>query len=310
MISQLEAAKHQPTSNKIRFTEEEFNNLCDQVTEVLKQDSTLLILQAPITVCGDVHGQFYDLIAKFSGHADMEPVSPNSKKYLFLGDYVDRGDNSLEVISYLFALKVKYPKSIWLLRGNHETREISHEYGFYDECITVYPEYGERIWEKINNVFCYLPLAAVIGDRIFCVHGGLSPGLENNTPGSPSLDTIKEIQRPIEVPDQGLVCDLLWSDPDPDRPGWNDSERGVSYLFGRDIADKFLRIHDYDLICRAHQCVENGYEFPFYPDNTVLTVFTAPNYDDSANKGAMLDINQDLMCSFTYLESSEYNDTN
>ena len=290
MLNKLETASSQPRNTHIKLLFKDIISLCNQAKEVLKRDPTNIPLQAPITVCGDIHGQFYDFLQYFKTHTVL-----NNKKYLFLGDYVDRGENSIEVISYLFALKIRYPNNVWLLRGNHETRDISTYYGFKKECDTQYGEQGSAIWEAFNEAFLYLPLTAVISERIFCVHGGLSQDLS-------SIEDIEAISRPLTVPESGLVCDLLWADPDPEHYGFFESERGVSYTFGKDVADEFLNNHDYDLICRAHQQVENGYDFPFYPDNSVLTVFTAPDYDHSGNKGAVLDINEELMCSFTYLE--------
>ena len=155
---------------------------------------------------------------------------PPETKLLFLGDYVDRGRNSIETFAYLLAMKVKYPSEVWLLRGNHETRDISQLYGFWNECTE---RYGPRLWEKFVDVFSYLPLAAVISNRIFCVHGGLSKGLTN-------LDTIKNMKRPIDIPDSGPLADLLWADPSNEHDGFEESERGTSYTYGVDVVEEFL----------------------------------------------------------------------
>ena len=281
MINILEKARDKPRDTTILLDKSDIHFLCDEAIKILKQDPIHLELEAPITVCGDIHGQLYDLIS----FINRDVVQKNH--FLFLGDYVDRGKNSTETIVFLLCLKVKYPKQIFLLRGNHESPEISQYYGFLEECQRVY---DEAIWTHINEVFSYLPISAVIGERIFCVHGGLSPELQN-------VSQIKTIKRPYNVPERGLICDLLWSDPDPQHSGWTPSSRGVSYEFGKDTVEDFLNNHDYDLICRAHQDVDEGFEFPF-PENTVLTIFTAPNYEGSNNKGAVLDVNEHLMCSF------------
>jgi serine/threonine-protein phosphatase PP1 catalytic subunit len=243
-----------------------------------------------LNVCGDIHGQFYDLVDIFARCGSVP-----DENYLFLGDYVDRGNNSIETITYLLALKVRYADHIWLLRGNHETHDVSHKYGFYDEVMRRYQ--SEELWQRFNDVFMYLPIAAVISDSIFCVHGGLSPELD-------SLARIEKLVRPLVIPSRGLLSDLLWSDPEPGQNGWGKSERGTGqYTFGADIADAFLRANDLDLLCRAHQVVPDGYEFPFHPNETVLTVFSAPAYPgEDNNKGAVLKVDSALQCSFTIFD--------
>lgn len=181
---------------------------------------------------------------------------PGNVNYLFLGDYVDRGKNSLETISLLLAYKVKYPENFFLLRGNHESENINKIYGFYDECKK---RYSIKLWKKFTDTFNCLPVAALIDDKILCMHGGLSPELH-------SLEQIKNIVRPTDIPEQGkipnayigLLCDLLWSDPDKQTTGWGPNERGVSVTFSGSIVDTFLKKHDLDLICRAHQVYFNS----------------------------------------------------
>lgn len=189
-------------------------------------------------LAGDIHGQYRDLLRlfKFGGY-------PPSANYLFLGDYVDRGKQSLETICLLLAYKIRYPDKIFLLRGNHEDAKINRIYGFYDECKR---RFNVRLWKMFTDCFNCLPVAALIDDKILCMHGGLSPELQN-------LDQIREIQRPTDIPDYGLLCDLLWSDPDPRIEGWADSDRGVSCTFGADKVAEFLDKNDLDLICRGHQ---------------------------------------------------------
>lgn len=187
---------------------------------------------------GDVHGQFSDLLRLFE-YGGLPPAA----NYLFLGDYVDRGKQSIETICLLLAYKIKYKENFFLLRGNHECASINRIYGFYDECKR---RFNVRLWKTFTDCFNCLPVAALIDEKILCMHGGLSPDLKN-------LDQIRNIARPVDVPDQGLLCDLLWADPDKDIEGWGENDRGVSYTFGADKVAEFLQKHDLDLICRAHQ---------------------------------------------------------
>jgi serine/threonine-protein phosphatase PP1 catalytic subunit len=187
---------------------------------------------------GDIHGQYSDLLRLFE-YGGFPPEA----NYLFLGDYVDRGKQSLETICLLLSYKIKYPENFFLLRGNHECASINRIYGFYDECKR---RFNIRLWKTFTDCFNCLPVAALIDEKILCMHGGLSPDLKN-------LDQIKKIARPTDVPDTGLLCDLLWADPDKDVTGWGENDRGVSFTFGADIVSDFLQKHDLDLICRAHQ---------------------------------------------------------
>lgn len=236
-----------------------------------------------------MHGQYYDLLRLFE-YGKFPPEA----NYLFLGDYVDRGKQSLETICLLLAYKVKYPENFFLLRGNHECASINRIYGFYDECKR---RFSVRLWKCFVDCFNCLPIAAIIDEKILCMHGGLSPELT-------SMEKIKRIIRPIDVPDQGLLCDLLWSDPNPDIQGWGDNEREVSYTFGQDVVSVFLQKHGLDLVCRAHQVVEDGYEF--FASRQLVTVFSAPNYcGEFDNSGALMTVDETLMCSFQILKPIE-----
>lgn len=189
---------------------------------------------------------------------------------------MDRGKQSIEVICLLMAYKIRFPENFFILRGNHESAGINRIYGFYDECKR---RYSIKLWKTFSDVFNCLPAAALVDEKIFCMHGGLSPELE-------SLQQIADLERPCDVPDMGLLCDLLWSDPDatiavsfissrkittfgitqlitlfPHYQGWGENDRGVSFVFGADVVTTFLERHDLDLIVRAHQVVEDGYEF-------------------------------------------------
>jgi len=246
----------------------------------------LLEIRAPINICGDTHGQYYDLLRLF----EMGSFPPEAN-YLFLGDYVDRAHQSIETICLLLCYKIKYPLNFFLLRGNHECASINRIYGFYDECKR---RYSIKLWRQFGDVFDCLPVAALVEDKIFCMHGGLSRELHN-------LTQINSEKRPCDVPDEGLLCDLLWADPDPEVYGWQESDRGVSYVFGADVLQKFLHEQELDLICRAHQVVEDGYEFQ--ADRQLVTIFSAPNYcGEFDNAGGMMVVSEDLMCSFQILK--------
>ncbi|WVZ61368.1 hypothetical protein U9M48_011260 [Paspalum notatum var. saurae] len=267
----------------VQLAEGEIRELCSAAKEVFLRQPNLLELQAPISICGDVHGQFRDLLRIFHA-AGLPPRT----KYLFLGDYVDRGHHGIETICLLLAFKLRHPENLFLLRGNHECASINRIYGFYDECKR---RYTVRLWRIFADCFNCMPVAALVDARILALHGGISPHLR-------TLDQIARMPRPAEVPDQGLLCDLLWSDPAADVSGWAPNhERGVSCTFGPDVLSAFLRAHDLDLLCRAHQVVEDGYQF--FADRKLVTVFSAPNYcGEFDNDAAVMAIDADLVCSF------------
>jgi serine/threonine-protein phosphatase PP1 catalytic subunit len=285
----INTGKHQP-GTPVDLPERELLSLCTASKAILLRQPILLALQPPLTICGDIHGQFRDLVRIFE-----EWDYPPATNYLFLGDYVDRGPQSIETISLLLLLKVAHPESIFLLRGNHECSYINREFGFYDECLS---RYSKRLWEGFRDVFNCLPVAAIVDDRIFCVHGGISPGLLD-------LDEIRRLERPLEVPEDGLLCDMLWSDPDPSVDQWEANDRGTSYVFGAAPLQRFRERFAFDLVCRAHQAVLGGYDFPFPNDQAIVTLFSAPNYcSEYQNKGAVLQIDEELYCAFRVLEPS------
>ncbi|KAL8141083.1 hypothetical protein V2J09_007104 [Rumex salicifolius] len=274
LIERLLAGKNSNKPRKITLSEGDIRQLCVMAKDVFLSQPMLLELQAPLNICGDIHGQFSDLVRLLESGG-----FPPETNYLFMGDYVDRGKYGIETICLLFAYKIKYPQSFFLLRGNHECASINRIYGFYDECKR---RYSVRLWKVFTDCFNCLPAAAIIEDKIICMHGGISPVLDD-------LDQIKSLTRPVDVPDQGLLCDLLWSDPDRDVMGWAENDRGVSYTFGPDRVEDFLKKYDLDLICRAHQVVEDGYEF--FADRQLVTIFSAPNYcGEFNNAGAMMSV--------------------
>ncbi|KAJ2891137.1 protein phosphatase 2a [Zalerion maritima] len=330
--------------------------LCEMVKEVLMEESNIQPVCAPVTVCGDIHGQFYDLLELFRvaggmpGETtveapvtttnviraeDIEPpttiTNPKLKKklrnlgvpkgdgdaigdggdgdegdtleeeesmaeaspppistvptdhpsssvgggnavadnmrFVFLGDFVDRGYFSLETFTLLMCLKAKYPDRIILVRGNHESRQITQVYGFYEEC---QQKYGNAsVWKACCQVFDFLVLAAIVDGDVLCVHGGLSPEIR-------TIDQIRVVARAQEIPHEGAFCDLVWSDPE-DIETWAVSPRGAGWLFGDKVATEFNHVNGLKLIARAHQLVNEGYKFHF-PQNDVVTVWSAPNY--------------------------------
>ncbi|CAK9101180.1 Serine/threonine-protein phosphatase PP1 [Durusdinium trenchii] len=253
----------------------------------------LLELDSPLNLCGDVHGQYHDLLRIFdtSGY-------PPQANYLFLGDYVDRGKRSLETICLLFAYKVKFPENFFLLRGNHESPSICRIYGFYDECKS---RYSIKIWKTFCDVFNYMPACALIADKVICMHGGLSFDMIDAKVDLRSK--INSMQRPADIPDSGFLCDLLWSDPSEATQGFGVNDRGVSVSFGPEIVQQFLKLHDFDLIVRAHQVVEDGYEF--FSNRGLVTLFSAPNYcGEFDNAAAVLSIDDELTCAFSVLKPS------
>lgn len=203
--------------------------------------------------------------------------------YLFLGDYVDRGYHSVETVLLIIALKVRYPDKINLIRGNHESRQVTQVYGFYDECLRKYG--SANVWRYCNELFDYISLSSVIGGSVFCVHGGLSPSIN-------VIDQTRAIDRKQEIPQEGPMCDLMWSDPE-DIQGWGLSARGAGYLFGPDVVEKWNRINGLDLNIRSHQLVMEGYQYLF--NNQVLTIWSAPNYCyRCGNKAAVIELDENL----------------
>jgi len=289
IISRLLEVRGSRPGRPVQLAENEIKGLCTKAREIFINQPVLLELAAPIKICGDIHGQYYDLLRLFE-YGGFPPES----NYLFLGDYVDRGKQSLETICLLLAYKIKYPENFFIVRGNHESASINRIYGFYDECKR---RYNIKLWKVFTDCFNCLPIAAIIDEKIFCMHGGLSPDLK-------TMEQIRRVVRPTDIPDTGLLCDLLWADPDKDIQGWAENDRGVSFTFGHDIVDQFLKRHDLDLICRAHQVVEDGYEF--FAKRQLVTLFSAPNYcGEFDNAGAMMSVDETLMCSFQILKPAE-----
>ena len=240
-IKSLLSVRNMAPGTEVNLTEELIVKIVKAGREIFMSQPMLIEVHAPINICGDTHGQYSDLLRLF----EIGGFPPESN-YLFLGDYVDRAKQSIEVITLAICYKIKYPESFFLLRGNHECASLNRIYGFYDECKR---RYSVKLWRIFADCFNCMPVAAVVEDKILCMHGGLSPDLDH-------LSQVFDISRPTDVPDEGLLCDLLWADPDSSVMGWGYNQRGVSYTFGHDIISDFLSRHGLDLICRAHQVVE------------------------------------------------------
>ncbi|KIV86268.1 serine/threonine-protein phosphatase 2B catalytic subunit [Exophiala sideris] len=275
-----------------RLTEEQALWIISEGTKILKAEPNLLEMDAPITVCGDVHGQYFDLMKLFEVGGD-----PAETRYLFLGDYVDRGYFSIECVLYLWALKIWYPNTLWLLRGNHECRHLTDYFTFKLECKH---KYSEKVYDACMDSFCALPLAAVMNKQFLCIHGGLSPELH-------TLEDIKSIDRFREPPTHGLMCDILWADPleefGQEKTGEyyvHNHVRGCSYFFSYPAACNFLEKNNLLSIIRAHEAQDAGYRMYRKTRTTgfpsVMTIFSAPNYlDVYNNKAAVLKYENNVM---------------
>lgn len=357
--------------------------LCEIVKEYLMEESNIQPVQTPVTVCGDIHGQFYDLLELFRVAGGMPPGSSEREKgneaptvptktidaadieppttikdptvrkkmkrrfqsdskytgtssgdedsagsdededdddeeprgrsrsksnprpspsrstskpsgngtqnFIFLGDFVDRGYFSLETFTLLMCLKAKYPDRVTLVRGNHESRQITQVYGFYEEC---QQKYGNAsVWKSCCQVFDFLALAAIVDGKVLCVHGGLSPEIR-------TIDQVRVVARAQEIPHEGAFCDLVWSDPE-DVDTWAISPRGAGWLFGDKVSSEFNHVNGLQLIARAHQLVNEGYKYHF-EDKDVVTVWSAPNYCyRCGNVASIMNLGEDLEPKFT-----------
>ncbi|PVV04976.1 hypothetical protein BB560_000503 [Smittium megazygosporum] len=278
-----------------RLTEEQAIKIIDKATELFQAEPNLLHLGSPITVCGDVHGQFYDLIKLFNVGGDPAEIN-----YLFMGDYVDRGYFSIEVLLYMYAHKITYPETFLMLRGNHECSHLTDYFTFRQECTY---KYSEKIYFKSTSSFKALPLGCVVNEQFLCVHGGIGPELH-------SLDDFKKINRFVEPPTHGLMCDLLWADPIEDfgrEKGKsasslfvNNHARGCSYYYTYRAVSEFLERNNLLSLVRAHEAQDAGYRMYRKSKKTgfpsVITIFSAPDYlDVYKNKGAVLKYADNVM---------------
>ena len=286
IIKKLKKARRGSICQELNIKEDECNYVIDKAYGILEKEESLLKISAPLYICGDIHGQYYDLLRVF----DILKYPPQST-FLFLGDYVDRGKQSLECLLLLLCLKIKYPDKIFLLRGNHECEALNKMYGFFDECKR---RLSIKCFKKIITLFNIMPISALINENILCMHGGLSKDLQN-------IEQINKILRPTDIPNEGLLCDILWSDPNESlNEDFGSNERNISVTFSKDVVKNFLEKNNLDLICRAHQVVEEGFEF--FADMKLVTIFTAPNYmGEFDNNGGILEVGEDLLCKFHVL---------
>lgn len=267
------------------------------VKKVLESLPTLVDIVVPegkeLIVCGDVHGQFYDLCNIF----ELGGFPSDKNPYLFNGDFVDRGSFSTEIIFTLFAFKYLSPNSIHLTRGNHETRSMNKLYGFDGE---VRHKYNDVLAEVFRETFCWLPLGALLNNKVLVVHGGLF------SRDGVKLDDLRKIDRNCEPPEEGLMCDMLWSDPQKEE-GRAPSKRGVGVSFGPDVTRKFLQENGLELIVRSHEVRDEGFEIEH--DGQLVTIFSAPNYcDQMGNKGAFIRFNSEMIPKFIQFSAVEHPD--
>eukprot|EP01128_Nolandella_sp_AFSM9_P005736 TRINITY_DN2838_c0_g1_i2.p1 TRINITY_DN2838_c0_g1~~TRINITY_DN2838_c0_g1_i2.p1 ORF type:complete len:343 (-),score=45.24 TRINITY_DN2838_c0_g1_i2:126-1154(-) len=265
-IEKLKASK--------KLDESEVQKLCDLAKPLFDKEANVEPVPLPCTIVGDIHGQWYDLQEVF----ELAGWPPETH-FVFLGDYVDRGYFSVECVSLVVALKIAYPDKVHLIRGNHESRQITQVYGFYDECLR---KYGTpTVWKYFVELFDLIPLGILVDDSMFCVHGGLSPAVT-------TLDGIDKLDRRQEVPHEGPICDLIWSDPD-DRVGWGVSPRGAGYTFGEGITLEWSSTNNVSLTVRAHQLMMEGFKWTH--KDKLLTLFSAPNYSyRCGNRAAIMKV--------------------
>lgn len=259
-----------------------------QANQLFDKEPTVLTIDIHTSNCsqfiivGDLHGNLESLVRIINNFG-----YPPKTRYLFLGDYVDRGDKGAEILMLLCALKLKYPQNIYLIRGNHESGNVTSYYGFRDEILVKFR--SEFLYKAYESLFNSLPLSATINKKIFCVHGGLSPHIK-------TIDDISKIDRFTEIPDSGPLCDLTWNDPTDIDCTYTDSRRNVGYCFGIRATTEFMKTNNVNLIIRAHEMKQEGFEYCH--ENHVLTIFSAPNYDidddNVPNKGALMVIDENM----------------
>jgi len=274
-----------------RIAKEDLIKLVGDANKVFKNEANLIYLEDPVTVVGDIHGQYYDAIKIFEIGGD-----PADTKYLFLGDFVDRGSFSIEVLVLLYSMKINYPKTIIMLRGNHECRQMTTFFNFRSECLY---KYDQEIYDLFMDSFDNLPLSCIINGKFIALHGGISPELK-------TIEDIKRIDRFKETPKQGIFCDLLWADPVENEHGICESTfrsndvRGCSYFYGCDAVNKFLDNNNLLSVIRAHEAQLDGFKMHTWSGKSdfpmVITIFSAPNYCDVYNnKGALIQFNNNTL---------------
>ncbi|QOU20058.1 hypothetical protein BRETT_004706 [Brettanomyces bruxellensis] len=273
-----------------RLTEEQLLRIIDKASGVFAVEPSMLKVSCPAVVVGDIHGQYHDMIKMLSLCPEF-----GKTQYLFLGDYVDRGDCSIEVLILLYCIKLNFPHSVWMIRGNHETRRMTEYFTFKKECEI---KYSLRLYYAALRSFSNLPIAAILNDQFFCVHGGISKHL-----GLVQDVNMIDRHRP-DPPSSGVFCDLEWSDPSPNYDVVKEkqakeplfapnTERNCSYYYSFRAVQSFLRRNNLLSVVRGHQAQDAGYRMYQKDDKTgfptVITIFSAPNYCHTyRNKAAAL----------------------
>ena len=264
--------------------------IVSETKTVLQKESPVAHLDGEFVIVGDLHGNFYDMLRIFAQNG----FPPNSR-YIFLGDYVDRGEMSLEVILFLFILKTNFPDSIFLLHGNHEFPETNRVYGFYKSCKHIYDT--DEVYNAFNDAFQYLPIAAIINKNFFCVHGGISKRIS-------SLSDLESIKFPIQS--TPIVVDLTWSDPMNDHSLFCENQRGKGCLFGQVATSKFLTATGMKMVIRSHECV-NGCRYSF--ETLLLTVFSSSHYAANNRAGYARVVDESVDCFILpEFKKPDYND--
>ncbi|KAL6121160.1 Serine threonine-protein phosphatase PP2A catalytic subunit [Nucleospora cyclopteri] len=259
-----------------RVEKEAFITVVEEFKKLLKKEENLLHLNGDFCVFGDIHGQFYDFINMLKSIVIIKDGKIEiSRNLLFLGDLVDRGYNSVEVLIICMLLKIKWENQVFLIRGNHETRLQTAVYGFMTECIN---KYDLIMYWKVCDMFNYLPLAAIINGSYFCIHGGIIPDLNS--------DSFKELNR---VKDNCNMFEVMWGDPVDDIDEFIESDRGAGFLFGKTATERFLLHFRCKFLVRSHQLVYEGVLEQF--DGKCITIWSAPNYAyKNKNKAVIMNI--------------------
>lgn len=294
-IKEIELIMNNCINDKYILKEQEIDKICAKAIALIKDESCLLKINGPTIIVGDIHGDIKAL--KFCIHKFLIEAN-EGKNILFLGDYVDRGKNSVECAALVLKLKTMFPNQVFILRGNHEIKRVkskhareryaSPKYGFLKEVREKYNN-KDHVFKKLNNAFDYLSIAAIVNNSLFCVHGGISPYLND-------LNTLSELKKPISYESlsekgneeiESLVMDLLWSDPSEVSDFEENTKRGRGKIFGSEQVNNFLSKFNLNHIVRGHQCVD-GHDDKF-KDGKFITIFSIPKYVGKSNKASVID---------------------
>jgi protein phosphatase len=254
--------------------------ILDQIAlcrEIFAAESSLLDLHGSFVIVGDIHGNLTDLVRIFE-----RMRYPPDTKYVLIGDFVDRGPNSVEVMLLLFALKLLYKDHIYLVRGNHECDSLCNLFGFKGECEM---KLGSAVYSAIVDCFTFLPFAARINGKVLCLHGGIGPEVSD-------LRSIEELDRPMRSYESPVSNALVWSDPRIDVEGFVASERGTGSFYSSEALDHFLSENGLSLLIRGHEFCPDGYDQPFGEDGKCITVFSSSDYCGAGNSSAVIRLDE------------------